>query len=207
MLVLMIAVYISIHALLAESDKLHYILGRIYAHFYPRSPCGERRYAVGLGEREKKISIHALLAESDAAPVLAHGNGQNFYPRSPCGERQHGRQRKHGSYYYFYPRSPCGERHGSYHGGIDTVHISIHALLAESDHFHGSSFRLPKPFLSTLSLRRATGLPARRQISEVISIHALLAESDVSPAAAPSRLSTFLSTLSLRRATAVLSGF
>ena len=57
---------ISIHALLAESD---------------RSAHPETR-------QRDAISIHALLAESDRAlrqlqPALCH-----FYPRSPCGERQ-----------------------------------------------------------------------------------------------------------------------
>ena len=36
-----------------------------HAHFYPRSPCGERR---GYGQyyiHAPEISIHALLAESD----------------------------------------------------------------------------------------------------------------------------------------------
>ena len=56
---------ISIHALLAESDAYHFmpIIGTL--HFYPRSPCGERplkKYPVILG---RGISIHALLAESD----------------------------------------------------------------------------------------------------------------------------------------------
>ena len=56
--------------------------------------------------------------------------------------------------------------------------ISIHALLAESDHCregkHGSYYR----FLSTLSLRRATPAPVPRRPHAHISIHALLAESD-----------------------------
>ena len=34
---------------------------------------------------------------------------------------------------YFYPRSPCGERPEAEDGYKDTVTISIHALLAESD--------------------------------------------------------------------------
>ena len=78
---------ISIHALLAESDLfvhqffIHYNLflstlslrratesmqdrPEEKKHFYPRSPCGERRY------------------------ILAHEmSSQDFYPRSPCGER------------------------------------------------------------------------------------------------------------------------
>ena len=79
---------ISIHALLAESDFM--FLGQLSMsspflstlslrratspcafrssksfYFYPRSPCGERRYS------------------------LRHSTqGWHFYPRSPCGERQ-----------------------------------------------------------------------------------------------------------------------
>ena len=34
---------ISIHALLAESDKNEIAFSNDYRHFYPRSPCGERR--------------------------------------------------------------------------------------------------------------------------------------------------------------------
>ena len=56
--------------------------------------------------------------------------------------------------------------------------ISIHALLAESDVlFLRGQFRLPI-FLSTLSLRRATYVQQVAVKILVISIHALLAESD-----------------------------
>ena len=34
-------------------------------HFYPRSPCGERRRVTQTCRAEISISIHALLAESD----------------------------------------------------------------------------------------------------------------------------------------------
>ena len=101
--------YISIHALLAESDRAIISNSNSVLDFYPRSPCGER-LMVGkppanslyfyprspCGERPRRvlkcdnraiISIHALLAESDSAPVA------------------------------------CGP----------DAHISIHALLAESD--------------------------------------------------------------------------
>ena len=55
---------------------------------------------------------------------------------------------------YFYPRSPCGERRALL--AIHTKsHISIHALLAESDAPKGSVYDF-----------------------KLISIHALLAESD-----------------------------
>ena len=101
---------ISIHALLAESDR-----------------------PVAQPPGHQGISIHALLAESDkhvcetakngitflstlslrratAVPPLQPPHAANFYPRSPCGERHNSRnffRPKNGN---FYPRSPCGER-------------------------------------------------------------------------------------------------
>ena len=57
-------------------------------------------------------------------------------------------------------------------------------------------------FLSTLSLRRATGSLAEVAKYATISIHALLAESDRLQLGEMQVRSTFLSTLSLRRATA-----
>ena len=82
------ATVISIHALLAESDRRPDRLWRAYhGNFYPRSPCGERlkpvrdkrtldQFLSTLSLRRatddlqvpasvSKISIHALLAESD----------------------------------------------------------------------------------------------------------------------------------------------
>ena len=146
-------------------------------NFYPRSPCGERR-------RAKTI----------AAKI------GDFYPRSPCGERRSpcmiwsniflflstlSLRRATGPRWTkcrhppnFYPRSPCGERPPLPCLQVFMHHISIHALLAESDniplqrvsisdHFYPRSpcgerlvaLRYDKgiePFLSTLSLRRAT---------------------------------------------------
>ena len=55
---------ISIHALLAESDIMFTGILAHHAHFYPRSPCGERPWA----------------------SVIACSR-YYFYPRSPCGER------------------------------------------------------------------------------------------------------------------------
>ena len=168
---------ISIHALLAESDKrrtyqrgerqaflstlslrratalIRYLINT-YHHFYPRSPCGERRLNLPSKPIDKNISIHALLAESDTRrasrqhpagisihALLAESDGfglarlvacANFYPRSPCGERP-GRTCGDQEYQYFYPRSPCGER-----------------LRQNYECFKWIKF------LSTLSLRRAT---------------------------------------------------
>ena len=58
--------FISIHALLAESDSCTAHNRRSQKHFYPRSPCGERRYIL------MRYRISA----------------RYFYPRSPCGERR-----------------------------------------------------------------------------------------------------------------------
>ena len=152
-----------------------------FMHFYPRSPCGERPVDSCSCCSSKIISIHALLAESDATLHNILELLTNFYPRSPCGERR------------------CERVHKLF--GID---ISIHALLAESDRRYGVCENITITFLSTLSLRRATGEPIfisatprkflstlslRRAtesrsnilITSNISIHALLAESDIKP--------------------------
>ena len=55
---------ISIHALLAESDKIPQQIASTPTYFYPRSPCGERH-------RQRNRHPYPL----------------DFYPRSPCGER------------------------------------------------------------------------------------------------------------------------
>ena len=57
--------YISIHALLAESDNCTSIGRPKRLYFYPRSPCGERRWLRCWKLAARDISIHALLAESD----------------------------------------------------------------------------------------------------------------------------------------------
>ena len=215
-------VLISIHALLAESDATWYTSApwmaflstlslrratrpgthqRLGWHFYPRSPCGERR----------------------GNPARRPTGRRHFYPRSPCGERPHMQigimwgsilflstlslrratvylARVFAAANYFYPRSPCGERRHLSGNERHRISISIHALLAESDITCCPHMR-HVVFLSTLSLRRATILggcvvgswphfyprspcgerPRCMNInppSLIISIHALLAESD-----------------------------
>ena len=123
---------ISIHALLAESDDFRRAIKCAICNFYPRSPCGERRFQTRHQVRHMQflstlslrratisdapssapyaISIHALLAESDQP------------------KKKSTRQTKH-----FYPRSPCGERHRDHQKHLISQAISIHALLAESD--------------------------------------------------------------------------
>ena len=194
-----VKVSISIHALLAESDKCckgsndsrhgflstlslrratrkafsNFLLIRISIH----ALLAESDHPIGVLVRVVEISIHALLAESDKTLVILPKEFDDFYPRSPCGERR-------------------------------KVKVVEPGLLK---------------FLSTLSLRRAT--PALHNILKLfpISIHALLAESDRRGQSASIQASyfyprspcgerlfcqvcivargLFLSTLSLRRAT------
>ena len=191
---------ISIHALLAESDRC--------------CPCAIIATA---------ISIHALLAESDLLPFAMTITALDFYPRSPCGERPKRYLPCCTSRIFLSTlslrraTSDCRtwtyERLISIHALLaesDTPagkvrpwasHISIHALLAESDATKPSDYLDPSEFLSTLSLRRATKRAVRGTMRAIISIHALLAESDCAQSLTKSARKAFLSTLSLRRAT------
>ena len=149
---------ISIHALLAESDGVF----NLFAN--PGST----------------ISIHALLAESDFPIVPAELTtlvflstlslrratrlqfickpGQYyFYPRSPCGERRSKKSDHPLPTSNFYPRSPCGERRSkkSDHP-LPTSNFYPRSPCGERRH-HSVSCQSMQEFLSTLSLRRATG--------------------------------------------------
>ena len=170
--------FISIHALLAESDHWQRCGTARGTYFYPRSPCGERHrerctvpadgrflstlslrrataYRVQLGSIVS-ISIHALLAESDAAQAT-NADVASISIHALLAESDHWYHISKNAAIDFYPRSPCGER----------LHETLHR-------------RRLMPFLSTLSLRRATPIYTRR-----------------------STVTEFLSTLSLRRATIV----
>ena len=173
-----IAPAISIHALLAESDAAIFFLYCAVPYFYPRSPCGERRFHFNAGQHICVSSIHALLAESDLNFHLRRPCCFQFLStlslrRATCGAVW-GRCAPQISIHAllaesdcfclchlpapgnFYPRSPCGERLSSWTFSTFTNRISIHALLAESDQV-------------------SAGAVAH---GEGISIHALLAESD-----------------------------
>ena len=80
--------------------------------------------------------------------------------------------------------------------------ISIHALLAESDcRLRSTLGALPGPFLSTLSLRRATQYWATRARAAQLFLSTLSLRRATSLRASISGRASFLSTLSLRRAT------
>ena len=125
---------ISIHALLAESDASRFHLRATFS-----------------------ISIHALLAESDKRRMLLQAQApRNFYPRSPCGERPLQNVMYSSTQLIFLStlslrratRKPTAIANtpkflstlslrratGGALSRCDSVlHISIHALLAESD--------------------------------------------------------------------------
>ena len=148
--------FISIHALLAESDNLTERLHWQVGHFYPRSPCGERLIHPLTEPKGQHISIHALLAESDAKKTSIAGRITLFLSTLSLRRATTSHCGNDGRPVHFYPRSPCGERPDGLLFIDGRNGISIHALLAESD--AGLIFFLcgVSLFLSTLSLRRAT---------------------------------------------------
>ena len=148
---------ISIHALLAESDRRSSKTGRRFRYFYPRSPCGERRRAETAKTSNADISIHALLAESDADQEARKRLEAIFLSTLSLRRATFCLCGLIPFFDYFYPRSPCGER-------------PILKVYGYGDN----------KFLSTLSLRRATYPSIQVTPLNKISIHALLAESDVS---------------------------
>ena len=111
------------------------------------------RYYVGL-----HLEFLSTLSLRRATLLYAMGYYRygNFYPRSPCGERRRRSVKLFRQNYNFYPRSPCGERPST-----------------------GRAAKATTLFLSTLSLRRATGDIDLTEFNRAV----------------------FLSTLSLRRAT------
>ena len=168
---------ISIHALLAESDRLTVRHSGRLLDFYPRSPCGERPSLCFFWCRFFHFYPRSPCGERPAKNRSARSN-RNFYPRSPCGERLETIIILPKQLDYFYPRSPCGERLWPGLLARPFFIISIHALLAESDIIDIVNNIIDRIFLSTLSLRRATKTSFLFRLPK-----------------------KFLSTLSLRRAT------
>ena len=73
-----VVLHISIHALLAESDASRVVTTSVAKYFYPRSPCGERLSCNANVNFTTCISIHALLAESDVALVIFCNGERKF---------------------------------------------------------------------------------------------------------------------------------
>ena len=124
---------ISIHALLAESDGEP--MDKIAVRLSFLSTLSLRRATLPANRvyHLKLISIHALLAESDWRMPLPYAACQSFLSTLSL---------RRATIYVseclrmisdFYPRSPCGERPRGAHPVGKPADISIHALLAESD--------------------------------------------------------------------------
>ena len=196
---------ISIHALLAESDPQIKIMGAPVENFYPRSPCGERRFPISAHCFDGGISIHALLAESDDIKLTDAQYLELFLSTLSLRRATPGSRRRLGRAGHFYPRSPCGERHAAKVGWtLDDNSISIHALLAESDNIIAVYVFKANTFLSTLSLRRATPKQPKHQTqTQYFYPRSPCGERHGFLRGLPKE-HLFLSTLSLRRATSRL---
>ena len=127
--------FISIHALLAESDGYLRSSQRHHTHFYPRSPCGERLFVCRI------LAIWKLY----------------FYPRSPCGERLLYCKEYTLSITFL---STLSLRRATLkiRGSVRPDEEFLSTLSLRRATISGATGRTFLAFLSTLSLRRATGL-------------------------------------------------
>ena len=153
----------------------------------------------------RPISIHALLAESDSQQPDGTTRTTYFYPRSPCGERP---QRSASSLpsRSISIHALLAESDNDYEQYYIRAQISIHALLAESDDAINGCNPDFEGFLSTLSLRRATGHDIRGRVTQGFLSTLSLRRATPRVIREPAT-SGFLSTLSLRRATLPASAF
>ena len=154
------------------------------------------------------ISIHALLAESDgvinektlrnltlflstlslrrATPRCPAGGAaiEDFYPRSPCGERQIA-----GCAIFlrvaFLSTLSLRRATSPWPSTSHMLAISIHALLAESDHAAGDQHGGLCISIHALLAESDRNADCSCHNARPISIHALLAESDLFYAACP----------------------
>ena len=191
---------ISIHALLAESDRKAKANEDRYKHFYPRSPCGERPALGGTttpevyfyprspcGERQpsiqvqhlpKSISIHALLAESDNCEPVLHQSQKHFYPRSPCGERLN--STSHTNLPEKFLSTLSLRRATACHNGqlLGIYHFYPRSPCGERPPRGGSCYLDNIDFYPRSPCGERPGPERPGQNCQSISIHALLAESD-----------------------------
>ena len=124
-------------------------------YFYPRSPCGERRFCPTLEGHKTQISIHALLAESDSTTLTFPGfDVISIHALLAESDGGFGA----GSWPHGIFLSTLSLRRATHFDNynLHCVEISIHALLAESDDKGRIRDAVNLTFLSTLSLRRAT---------------------------------------------------
>ena len=175
-IIIVVDTIISIHALLAESDRSGAGCLICLLYFYPRSPCGERQLC--FIQPPAVIVFLSTLSLRRATCSLSLCRIRPLFlstlslRRATCGCC--GRCRYWG---YFYPRSPCGERPNPRQNQHQRKHISIHALLAESDARRALGFVDPDISIHAL-LAESDSSKTHDRHKTRISIHALLAESD-----------------------------
>ena len=146
---------VSIHALLAECDRLRPKNRIRRKSFNPRTPCGVRLFMGSYGNLPRWFqSTHSLRS------ATASGEEKEVIVAS------------------FNPRTPCGVRPGMPTSLTKKWIVSIHALLAECDTSSQEIALFIFLFQSTHSLRSATDVVSPRIKIRHVSIHALLAECD-----------------------------
>ena len=146
---------ISIHALREEGDNQWIYLQRFRLYFYPRPPRGGRLLDCHVHSGDFKISIHALREEGDlraqsgrpwtrrflstpsarrATEALKHPGVHGIISIHALREEgDHSPSLTSSALTYFYPRPPRGGRHGKCAVFLRCGRISIHALREEGD--------------------------------------------------------------------------
>ena len=194
---------ISIHALLAESDGCRCPPRHWHGGFLSTLSLRRATSSRKLPSSWRRFLSTLSLRRATFKPPIQTHRQKHFYPRSPCGERRLWIM-LYSCPGNFYPRSPCGERLSSTIFLAEYTHISIHALLAESDRRsgRGAGHTAGISIHALLAESDHTIAPCFHLV--YISIHALLAESDPFLSGKGLSFLRFLSTLSLRRATFLL---
>ena len=173
------AMRISIHALREEGDALPARRRWSGSYFYPRPPRGGRRFT-GKAALEWKLFLSTPSARRTTKRLEGLTPIQKFLStpsagRATAAERpplldiiflstpSAGRatscpctRSRHPD--YFYPRPPRGGRPVRNSPQLPSAHISIHALREEGDGLDEVALLAVDLFLSTPSVRRATGL-------------------------------------------------
>ena len=215
--------FISIHALLAESDTVmnNIVLmpGEFLStlslrratsftrplratenYFYPRSPCGERRYWPCVFVVGRAFLSTLSLRRATLDRWLAGLKGTLFLSTLSLRRATRGQHPSWGECLFLSTLSLRRATAAGRFRYLDNI-ISIHALLAESDIRNSPALLGNSQFLSTLSLRRATvNFHTKARESQNFYPRSPCGERRLAHRENPlSRV--FLSTLSLRRAT------
>ena len=147
--------YISIHALLAESDSSKIISSSIKVYFYPRSPCGER--PAEIAKTSNADTFLSTLSLRRATCKLSWDNREiEFLSTLSLRRATVMHALEFANFVLFLSTLSLRRATLMWYQCNTVVKISIHALLAESDLIFAARHMTVRIFLSTLSLRRAT---------------------------------------------------